>query len=84
MMVAMTNTGILNYKLTPSIVDASHLLSQLMDFNGVNPHSIMILENCAIHHVEDIVQLFNKVESWFIFYHCIVLITIPLRKPFLM
>ena len=67
-MVAMTNSEILNYKLTPSTVDADEfktfaedLLLQLMEFNGVNSYSVIILDNCAIHHVEDVVQLFNKV-----------------------
>ena len=67
-MVVMTNSGILNYKLTPSTVDADEfktfaedLLPQLMEFNGVNSHSVIILDNCAIHHVEDVVQLFNEV-----------------------
>ena len=28
-----------------------HLLPHLIPFNGVNPHSVVILDNCSIHHV---------------------------------
>ena len=31
-----------------------YLLPHLMPFNGVNPHSIVVLDNCSIHHVEGI------------------------------
>ena len=29
----------------------THLLPHLMPFNGTNPHSVVILDNCSIHHV---------------------------------
>jgi len=75
--VAITSTGILNYKykLTSSTVDADEfksfaedLLPHLMDFNGVNPNSVIILDNCTIYDVKDIVQLFRS--------HCTFLTTI--------
>ena len=31
-----------------------------MPFNGTNPNGIMILGNCAIHHVKRIVELFQE------------------------
>ena len=31
-----------------------HLLPQLMSFDGVNAHSVVVLDNCSIHHVEGI------------------------------
>lgn len=35
------------------------LLSILMPFNGVNPNSVIILDNCAIHHVDEVQQVFT-------------------------
>ena len=39
----------------------SALLPHLMSFNGVNPHSIVILDNASIHHlyIHVIVQMIN-------------------------
>ena len=31
----------------------THLLPHLMPFNGTNPHSIVILNNCSIHAISD-------------------------------
>ena len=28
-----------------------YLLPQLLPFNGVNPHSVVVMDNCSIHHV---------------------------------
>ena len=65
--VGMTSTEILDYRLTQDSVDAEEferfvedLLPQLMPFNGTNPNSIVILDNCAIHHVDRIVELFQQ------------------------
>lgn len=33
-----------------------HLIPHLMPFNGRNPHSVVVMDNCAIHHVSDIVS----------------------------
>lgn len=33
-----------------------HLIPHLMPFNGTNPHSIVVMDNCAIHHVSDVVS----------------------------
>ena len=33
------------------------LLRQVMPFNGYNPHSIVILDNAAIHHADNVVNL---------------------------
>ncbi len=34
----------------------THLLPHLMPFNGSNPHSVVVMDNCAIHHVDSIVK----------------------------
>ena len=40
-----------------------HLIPHLMPFNGINPHSIVILDNCAIHHVTEVVQSITDVGA---------------------
>ena len=39
---------------------ATCLLPQLMPFNGVNHHSIVILDNCSVHHLERITQMIHR------------------------
>ena len=36
------------------------LLPHLMPFNGTNPHSVLILDNCYIHHVEEVVKMVQE------------------------
>ena len=31
-----------------------HLLPQLLPFDGLNPHSVVVMDNCSIHHIEEI------------------------------
>lgn len=33
-----------------------YLLPHLMPFNGVNPHSVVIMDNCSVHHVPEVAQ----------------------------
>ena len=35
------------------------MLPQLQPFDGINPHSVVILDNCSIHHVASIHELFE-------------------------
>ena len=46
------------------------LLPNLQPFNGFNSHSIVVMDNCAIHHVSEIVRnctffshLFTRLKS---------------------
>lgn len=34
-----------------------------MPFNGVNPHSVVIMDNCAIHNVDGIVKSIHDVGA---------------------
>jgi len=34
-----------------------HLLPQLQPFDGINPHGVVIMDNCSIHHISEIVQM---------------------------
>ena len=35
------------------------LLPHLMPFDGHNPHSVVVLDNCAIHHINSTVQMIH-------------------------
>ena len=37
------------------------VLPHLMAFNGVNPHSVLIMDNCSIHHVDAVVKTVHEV-----------------------
>ncbi len=45
----------------------SSLLPQLMPFNGQNPNSIVIMDNCSIHHVPEVIELIQSVGALIIF-----------------
>lgn len=34
-----------------------------MPFNGTNPNSTVIMDNCSIHHVEEVTKLINEVGA---------------------
>ena len=34
-----------------------------MPFNGTNPHSVVVMDNCAIHHVHGIVEMIHEVGA---------------------
>ncbi len=54
MIVHGTTDGSTFYKFIQT-----HLLPHLMPFNGSNPHSVVVMDNCAIHHVDSIVKSIN-------------------------
>ena len=41
----------------------THLLQHLMPFNGVNPRSVVVLDNCSIHHIPEIVASIEDVGA---------------------
>ena len=45
----------------------THLLPHLMPFNGTNPHSVVILDNCSIHHVPEIAKSIQDVDALLIY-----------------
>ena len=66
----MSVQGILNCKTVMGSVDGSvfdfvqsSLLHHLMPFDGHNPHSVVILDNCSIHHIQEIVHMIQEVGA---------------------
>ena len=43
------------------------LLPVLIPYNGVNPHSIVIMDNASIHHVDEILQIIENAGAKVIF-----------------
>ena len=41
----------------------THLLPYLMPFNGKNPHSVVILDNCSIHHIPEVTRMIEEVGA---------------------
>ena len=40
-----------------------NLLPHLMPFNGENPHGVVIMDNCSIHHINEIVPMIQDVGA---------------------
>ena len=47
----------MNRERFAKFVQHSTLLPVLMPFNGTNPHSVVVMDNTSIHHVEEIADL---------------------------
>lgn len=45
----------------------SCLLPHIMPFNGFNPHSVVVLDNASIHHVDGIVHMIEEVGALVLF-----------------
>ena len=63
--------GILDVLITSGTVNGDifyefarrNLIPQLQPFNGINPHSVVIMDNCSIHHVSEIVKMIEGVGA---------------------
>ena len=38
-----------------------------MPFNGTNPNSVVIMDNCSIHHLHDVIRLIHSVGALVLF-----------------
>ena len=38
-------------------------LPQLQPFNGINNHSVAVMDNCSIHHIPEIVSMIKEVGA---------------------
>ena len=67
---AMSFDGILAVQQTRYTVDSKvffefvrgSLLPTLQPFDGTNSHSVVVMDNCSIHHVNEVEELFR--EGW--------------------
>ena len=41
----------------------THLIPHVMPFNGTNPHSVVVLDNCSIHYCEEVVATLRDVGT---------------------
>ena len=64
----MSNAGILDVSLVKGTTNGetfsrfvlSNLLPHLQPFNGTNPHSVVVMDNCSIHHVQEVEEIFDE------------------------
>lgn len=69
--VAMSMEGILALKIVRGGVDGDafynfaceSLLPRLMPYNGTNKHSVIIIDNCSIHHVDEVDQVLKDTSA---------------------
>ena len=45
----------------------THLLPHLMPYNGINPHSVVVLDNCSIHHLAEVIASIEDVGALVLF-----------------
>lgn len=60
----MTTKGTTDGETFYSFVQ-THLLPHLLPFNGTNPHSVVIMDNCSVHHTEYYSPDFQPIEETF-------------------
>ena len=67
----MSCTGLLDVKTVRGTANGdtfydfvqTHLLPNLMPFDGRNPHSVVVMDNCSIHHVQEVVTSIQDVGA---------------------
>jgi len=63
--------GLLDVKLVQGTTDGDTfynfvkgcLLPHLLPFDGSNPHSVVIMDNCSIHHIGEVVKMIEEVGA---------------------
>ena len=72
---ALSASGMLGCHMVEGSVNADtfeefiekSLLPNLCPFNGTNPHSVVVMDNCSIHHVERVIKLTESTGSLVVF-----------------
>ncbi len=62
---AISSAGLLSMELMKGSVNGESfydflrgtLIPQMMPFDGHNPHSVLIMDNCSVHHVDEVKKL---------------------------
>ena len=65
---AMSTSGILDCHTVSSSVDGMYFLQHvlvpnLQPFDGVNSHSVVVMDNPSIHHVDGVVWLIESIGA---------------------
>ena len=71
----MSTSGVLDCHVVQGTVDGdvfydfvqNDLLPHMMPFNGVNPHSVLVLDNASIHHVDGIMSMVESIGALVLF-----------------
>ena len=74
-MAALTVDGVLTVQCTNSTVNAdtsydfarSYLIPNIHQYDGIAPNSVVVLDNCSIHHVSEMADLFEQAGRMVIF-----------------
>ena len=74
---AMCTEGMLAVELTHDFVNGEKfydfvcgsLIPEMLPFDGSNPRSIAVMDNCSIHHVQEVTDLFDSASILLLFYH---------------
>ena len=63
----MSLEGVLDCYTTTDTIEAdtfkdfaTNSLGKLQPFNGTNPTSVVVLDNCSIHHVDAVIQAIHS------------------------
>ena len=65
---AITSSGLLTVELTKATVNGDNffdfirgtLIPHMRPFDGVSPHSILIMDNCSVHHVNEVREVLQQ------------------------
>ena len=71
----MSTSGVLDCHIVEGTVDGdifyefvqNNLLPHMMPFDGVNPNSVLVLDNASIHHVDGIMSMVESVGALVLF-----------------
>ena len=71
----MSNAGILDVSIMRGTTTGEtfsrfvlfNLLPHLQPFNGSNPHSVVVMDNCSIHHVQEVTEIFEEAGVMLLF-----------------
>ena len=71
----LSTSGMLDCHIVEGTVNADRfeefveksLLPHLHPLNGIDPHSVVVMDNCSIHHVERIIELIETTGALVIF-----------------
>ena len=64
----LSSSGIVAFEVVKETVSGQtffdflrgQLIPQMMPFNGTNPHSIIVMDNCSVHHIHEVKDLFQQ------------------------